>query len=112
MVAALRGERLSKEAALQNFGGKTIGVVALRLLRQQVGKAEGRRAVVLAVGVDAGGETVAAVMRGDTDNAMRAMSTDSAGHFSVDEVEGQRCLPEGILAFQALTEGVGYEVHA
>ena len=41
-----------------------------------------------------------------------AVSADFAGHFGVDEVEGQRRLPEGILAFQLLAESVGDEVHA
>ena len=112
MVAALCRERLGEEAALQDFGGEAVRVVALRLLRQQVGKAERRRTMVFAVGVDAGGEAVAVVMRSDADDAVRAVSADFAGHFGVDEVEGQRRLPEGILAFQLLAEDVGDEVHA
>ena len=106
------GARLGEEAALEDFGGEAVRVVALRLLRQQVGKAERRRTMVFAVGVDAGGKAVAVVMRSDTDDAVRAVSADFAGHFGVDEVEGQRRLPEGILAFQLLAEGVGDEVHA
>ena len=97
---------------MQDFGGEAVGIVALRLLRQQVGKAERRRTMVFAVGIDAGGEAVAVVMRSDADDAVRAVSADFAGHFGVDEVEGQRRLPEGILAFQLLAEGVGDEVHA
>ena len=67
--------------------------------------------MVFAVGVDFGAEAVARVVRGDADDAVRALGADAAGHFGADEVEGKRRLPEGVLAAEAFAEGVADEVH-
>ena len=68
--------------------------------------------MVFAVGVDFGVEAVARVVRGDADDAMRALGADAAGHVGADEVKGQWCLPEGVLAAELFAQGVGDEVHA
>ena len=75
-------------------------------------EAKGRRGIVFAVGVDFGGEAVARVVRGDADDAMRALGADAAGHVGADEVKGQWCLPEGVLAAELFAQGIGDEVHA
>ena len=112
VVAALQGERFGVEASLQQFGGEGVGFVALRLLRQAVREAKGRRGMVFAVGVGFGAEAVARVVRGNADDAMRALGADAAGHVSADEVEGEWRLPEGVLAAELFAQGVGDEVHA